>query len=181
MESYAAENFPPKAGVYAVRAGPIIAQNIVNMIQKQTLQPYVPQREFLSLLMTADLKAVGTKYGITFCGKWVWNMKDFIDRGFMKLFDPYYLFNDFDVKGTQEPLNNEELFDDENSKLESEIGHLREKVKTIDPAEAGQLLSCGEDETEFHERFMILMRMHNDKEFKDQVVPHFNPSYYNKK
>ena len=25
MESYAAENFPPKAGVYAVREGPVIA------------------------------------------------------------------------------------------------------------------------------------------------------------
>lgn len=34
MESYAEEgNFPPKAGVYAVRAGPIIAQNLVNMIE----------------------------------------------------------------------------------------------------------------------------------------------------
>ena len=25
MESYAGKNFPPKAGVYAVRAGPIVA------------------------------------------------------------------------------------------------------------------------------------------------------------
>jgi selenide,water dikinase len=33
MANYASEpNFPPKAGVYAVREGPIIAQNIVNMI-----------------------------------------------------------------------------------------------------------------------------------------------------
>lgn len=116
-------------------------------------------------MMTADQKAVGTKYGITFCGKWVWEMKDFIDRGFMKLFDPHYLFSDYATKGTSEPLNNNELFDDENSKLESEIGHLRNKVKTIDPAIAGQLLSCGEEETDFHERFMILMRMHTDIEF----------------
>lgn len=35
MESYASEgNFPPKAGVYAVREGPVIADNIVNMINK---------------------------------------------------------------------------------------------------------------------------------------------------
>jgi hypothetical protein len=33
MANYASEpNFPPKAGVYAVREGPIIAQNIVNMV-----------------------------------------------------------------------------------------------------------------------------------------------------
>lgn len=43
MESYAEEaNFPPKAGVYAVREGPIIAENIVNMINKKDLTEYVP-------------------------------------------------------------------------------------------------------------------------------------------
>ena len=43
MESYAEEpNFPPKAGVYAVREGPIIAENIVNMINKKDLIEYVP-------------------------------------------------------------------------------------------------------------------------------------------
>ena len=30
METYASENFPPKAGVYAVRAGPFMAKNILN-------------------------------------------------------------------------------------------------------------------------------------------------------
>ncbi len=128
-------------------------------------------------MMTGDQKAIGAKYGITFVGKWVWEMKDFIDRGFMKLFDPNYLFNDYQNKGTTEPLNNNELFDDENSKLESEIGHLRKKVQTIDPVIAGTLLSCSEEETEFHERLMILMRMHNDKEFEDKVVAAFKPEY----
>lgn len=33
MESYASENFPPKAGVYAVREGPFIAQNIVRYMK----------------------------------------------------------------------------------------------------------------------------------------------------
>jgi NADH dehydrogenase FAD-containing subunit len=43
MDPYADEpNFPPKAGVYAVRAGPVIAENIVNMINKKPLQAYVP-------------------------------------------------------------------------------------------------------------------------------------------
>lgn len=33
METYAQNNFPPKAGVYAVREGPFIAQNIVRYIK----------------------------------------------------------------------------------------------------------------------------------------------------
>ena len=129
-------------------------------------------------MMTADGNCIGTKYGITFVGKWVWEMKDYIDRGFMKLFDPVYLFKDYKKKGTSEPLNNNGLFDDENDKLESVLGHLRQKVKTIDPVEAGHLLSCSEDETEFHERFMILMRMHNDKPFEEAVCANFKPNYH---
>jgi len=44
MESYADQTptFPSKAGVYAVREGPIIAQNIANQIKGDPLIPYVP-------------------------------------------------------------------------------------------------------------------------------------------
>jgi NADH dehydrogenase FAD-containing subunit len=34
MESYADKPYPTKAGVYAVRAGPIIAENLVKYIEK---------------------------------------------------------------------------------------------------------------------------------------------------
>jgi NADH dehydrogenase FAD-containing subunit len=33
METYAHENFPPKAGVYAVRGGPFIAKNVVKFLE----------------------------------------------------------------------------------------------------------------------------------------------------
>ena len=33
METYADKRFPPKAGVYAVREGPFVAQNLVAAIQ----------------------------------------------------------------------------------------------------------------------------------------------------
>jgi len=69
-------------------------------------------------MMTGDGKALGAKFGITFAGKWVWHMKDFIDRGFMNLFDPKHLFKDYDTQGTHEPLENNELFDDAKAELE---------------------------------------------------------------
>jgi len=33
MESYHGTNFPPKAGVYAVRAGPFIGQNVAAFLE----------------------------------------------------------------------------------------------------------------------------------------------------
>lgn len=69
--------------------------------------------------MTGDKKALGTKWGIAFGGKWVWKLKDYIDTGFMKLFDPNYLFKDYEKEGFKYPIENNELFDDE-KKAENE-------------------------------------------------------------
>lgn len=114
MESYGDENFPPKAGVYAVRAGPFIAQNIIQFMKQEEMKPYVPQREFMALLMTGDEKCIGTKFGMAWSGKWVWKMKDYIDVGFMKLFQPQYLFRDYATAGMANPIENNELFGEEN-------------------------------------------------------------------
>ena len=63
--------------------------------------------------MTGDGKAIGSKFGIAFTGKWVWHMKDHIDRSFMKLFDPHYLFKEYKTKGCAEPMENNELLENE--------------------------------------------------------------------
>ena len=42
MESYHDLSYPTKAGVYAVRAGPVIASNIMNYINGEPLVEYVP-------------------------------------------------------------------------------------------------------------------------------------------
>jgi hypothetical protein len=46
------------------------------------------------------------------------------------------------------------------------------------PAEAAILLACEEEESDFHERLMILTRMHFEKQFEQEVVKAFEPSYY---
>lgn len=124
--------------------------------------------------MTGDEKCIGSKYGITFTGRWVWRMKDHIDVSFMNLFSPYFLFKDYDTKGTAEPVVNTALFDTEDPQTVA----MKAKVAQMSPEEAGQLLSCGEEETEFKERLMILMRMHTDKEFELAVVDNYDPPYY---
>jgi selenide,water dikinase len=73
-----------KAGVYAVRGGPILAENLRRLPEGRPLRVYRPQREFLSLLNLGDGTAVGARCGISFEGRWVMRLKDWIDRRFME-------------------------------------------------------------------------------------------------
>mmetsp|Transcript_2750 Transcript_2750/g.2594 ORF Transcript_2750/g.2594 Transcript_2750/m.2594 type:complete len:85 (+) Transcript_2750:1022-1276(+) len=80
--------------------------------------------------MTGDGKAIGHKFGIAFTGKWVWKLKDHIDSGFMKLFMPTYLFNDYENKGFAEPLENNELFEQQKAEDMASTQSLRAQVET---------------------------------------------------
>lgn len=83
----------PKAGVYAVREGPIVAKNILALLSKQVVENYDPQDRFLSLLMTGDGSAISSWKGLSFCNSLVWNLKDKIDRQFMNRFDAQKLYS----------------------------------------------------------------------------------------
>lgn len=76
----------PKAGVYAVREGPLVTENIRALLDGTALTEYKPQRDFLTLLNIGDGRALGAKWGLSFQGRWVMTLKDRIDRKFMKRF-----------------------------------------------------------------------------------------------
>jgi pyridine nucleotide-disulfide oxidoreductase family protein len=76
----------PKAGVYAVRHGPIVRKNIARLLDGRPLRPYRSQRDFLKLINTGDGRAIGECLGFTFEGCWCWWLKDWIDRRFMRQF-----------------------------------------------------------------------------------------------
>jgi selenide,water dikinase len=76
----------PKSGVYAVRAGPVLADNLRRTLTGQPLRPFRPQRDALYLVSTGDRRAIGTRNGLTFGGAWAWRWKDWIDRRFMRKF-----------------------------------------------------------------------------------------------
>ncbi len=77
----------PKSGVYAVRSGPVLAENIRHALTGRALKPYKPQRDAMYLVSTGEDYAVGKKFGFTFSGHWVWRWKDRIDRRFMQRFN----------------------------------------------------------------------------------------------
>ncbi len=76
----------PKAGVYAVRQAPVLFHNLRALLLNETLKPYKPQDDFLSLLALGEKTAAGSKYFLGFYGDWVWKWKDAIDRKFMQQF-----------------------------------------------------------------------------------------------
>jgi len=76
----------PKAGVYAVRQGPILWDNIQALLSNRPLIKYEPQRSFLKLLNTGDGRAIGEWKGFSFGGRWVMKLKHHIDSKFMQMY-----------------------------------------------------------------------------------------------
>lgn len=78
-----------KAGVFAVRQGPILWENLRRVLEGDPLQSYRPQRRFLKLLNCGDGTALGEYGSIAFHGRWVWKLKDWIDTRFVEMYQTF--------------------------------------------------------------------------------------------
>ncbi len=77
----------PRAGVYAVREGPVLAHNLaVACGGTGRRRRYRPQRDFLALLNTGDGRAILSWRGLAADAAWAMRLKDRIDRAFMARF-----------------------------------------------------------------------------------------------
>jgi selenide,water dikinase len=79
----------PKAGVYAVRQGPVLWDNLKRSVWRRELIAYRPQRKFLKLVNTANGKAIAEYGQRSFVGGLFWFLKDRIDRKFMRMYQDY--------------------------------------------------------------------------------------------
>ena len=76
----------PKAGVYAVRAAPILLHNLRASLTGVALRPFQPQKDYLKLISLGSQSAIADKWGLQGGGAWLWRLKDRIDRKFMAKF-----------------------------------------------------------------------------------------------
>jgi selenide, water dikinase len=75
-----------KAGVFAVRAGAPLAENLRRRVCGQPLKPWRPQRRHLALISTGERYAVASRGLLKTEGAWVWRWKNWIDRRWMRMY-----------------------------------------------------------------------------------------------
>jgi pyridine nucleotide-disulfide oxidoreductase family protein len=78
----------PKAGVFAVRMGPLLLHNLRAALSAGEPRPYRPQRDFLVLLATGDGRAIASRNGLSAEGRWVGHWKHRVDQAFLDRFAP---------------------------------------------------------------------------------------------
>ena len=75
-----------KCGVYAVRQAPTLYKNLVASLNGSSMDKFIPQSKFLSLLSCANGKAIASRGWLKARGRLVWIWKDWLDRQFMARF-----------------------------------------------------------------------------------------------
>jgi selenide,water dikinase len=148
---------PSKAGVYAVRSGPVLIENLSKFLsneQQESWKAYDPQDDFLKLLVCGDGTALGFRFGFPMQGKWVFQLKDAIDLSFVNLFK---------VENLPELVEGQP-YDT------SQYDATSERRPPIEPSEAAALLKRTDNDVDFREAWDVLRDMAADKDYRESVV-----------
>ncbi len=74
----------PKAGVFAVRAAPVLLDNMRAALTGGRMRVFKPQKNYLKLISLGGKSAMAEKFGFAVAGPLLWRWKDRIDRSFME-------------------------------------------------------------------------------------------------
>ena len=190
--------WPPKAGVYAVRAGPILVQNPTRYLNdlllatpsnqaSLVLVEYQPQTDFLRLLVCDARppgKALGLRFGIYVYGAWVFAMKDRIDSNFMRLFqmtqdkhqDPTSNATDSSSSSSSSSVPYQTQQYDAQDDVTDYIENRRkqqprpENDPLEDPYQAAVLIRRQDDSVDFVQAWSVLRIMADQPQFRQEVL-----------
>ncbi|WP_242024610.1 selenide, water dikinase SelD [Trichocoleus sp. FACHB-591] len=106
------KNHPrPKAGVFAVRQGKPLFENLRRTLLGHPLKPYIPQKRYLSLIGTSEdsdsnqhNRAIASWGSLGYEAPWLWQLKDAIDRRFMERFSQLPEMTHQPATGVADPL-----------------------------------------------------------------------------
>jgi pyridine nucleotide-disulfide oxidoreductase family protein len=76
----------PRSGLFSVRHGESLVENLRRLIGGTPMEPYVPQEKALVLLSCGARYAIAERGDWTAQGRWVWWWKNRIDRGWISSF-----------------------------------------------------------------------------------------------
>lgn len=79
-----------KNGVYAVRQGPVLWNNLKNSFSTGKLECFKPQKRFVAILSTGGSEALLTYGDLALHGRLPWKIKMHIDRKFMQKYKDLY-------------------------------------------------------------------------------------------
>jgi selenide,water dikinase len=152
---------PPKAGVYAVRAGPILIENLTRYLdgREGELKSYEPQDDFMKLVGCGNGQAIGFRFGLSMRGSWVWKLKSRIDGNFMKLFD---------VTGLVKPVPGSGSYD--TSQYDDADVAKMKLLPHLEPAEAAAYLRRTDDDVDHLLAWHTLRTMGSDSPYRNAVL-----------
>ena len=76
----------PKSGVYAVRQGAVLAENLKRIVRGMPMLDYAPQEASLSLISCGRKYAIASRGDWSTEGRWAWWWKDWLDRRWIAKF-----------------------------------------------------------------------------------------------
>jgi hypothetical protein len=128
---------------------------LVNYLHNEPLCIFNPQGDFLKLIACGDGTALGFRFGVPIRGKWVWQLKDAIDKNFMNLFK----------KENLPELVEGQPYD--TSQYDAVYG---DRPKPKDAIDAAVLLQRSDEDVDFEEAWNVLRDMKEDEEYQMKVL-----------
>lgn len=164
----------PKAGVFAVRAAPVLKHNLRVALAGGAMRHFKPQKHYLKLISLGGQRALAEKFGVAVQGAALWQWKDRIDRAFMDR------LSDLPVMKMPQPKGPIAKGHDARAKpmcagcgAKVGSGVLGEALETLGPATGDVVTTAGDDAAVLHRTgggFQVLSTDHLRAFVADPVV-----------